>query len=134
MIAFAADALACHRLTRLVTSDSITAPLRDGIIRESYAMRGDREARTLVPTQLVDWTERAKDDGPDAPFFARLISCSACASVWCAAFIVVARTLAPKAWNPLARLLACSSVAILATAYTTGRTNAAGILRADVDD
>lgn len=103
------DALAVHRLTRLVVVDKITEPYRDRLIRALYARRGDRYIDTPV-----DWTARAQDEGLDAPFLAQLVSCRACASIWCAALAVVARRTMPAVWSPLARLLALSSATILA--------------------
>lgn len=111
MIDTVVDALSVHRLARLVASDLISAPTRDAIIRSRYAARGDHEARTLVPTAEVDWTRRALEDGPDAPKLAQLIVCKWCSSAWLAVGVVVARRLFPRAWPPVARALAFSSVA-----------------------
>lgn len=105
------DALATHRLARLVTADMITAPLRNDIIRAAYAAAGDTEARRIQPLADVDWTERAHDDGEDAPKLAQWISCPWCAGFWCAAFVVIARRVAPGVWHPLAKALAFSSAA-----------------------
>lgn len=102
------DALATHRLARLVASDTITQPVRDRLIMYWYARRGDRQARQGLP---IDWTGRALRDGPDAPKLATLITCRWCSSIWCAFAVVIARRLSPRAWAPVARLLAFSSVA-----------------------
>lgn len=108
------DALSVHRLSRLVASDLITVPLRDAFIRGEYARHGDRDAieerRTSARTGY-DWTQRALDDGPDAPKAAQLVVCRWCTSVWLAFGVVGARSIAPRAWAPLSRLLAFSSVA-----------------------
>lgn len=108
------DAAACHRLARLVAADTITADLRGAFIRGEYARRGDRlaieERRTSARTGY-DWTARALHDGEDAPKLATLVVCRWCASIHLALGVVLARRLVPRAWDPLARLLAFSSVA-----------------------
>ena len=71
------DALAAYRLTRLVTEDRITAPLRD-----------------RVP----------------AGWASELVGCSWCVGVWAAAGVVAARRLAPRAWTPVAEVLAVAAV------------------------
>lgn len=111
MIEFLEDALAVHRLSRLVSSDLITFEVREQFIRECYAARGDRDARTIAPAMDREWTARALDDGPDAPKLAQLVVCRWCTSIWLAVGVLAARRLFPRAWSPAARLLACSSVA-----------------------
>lgn len=113
MIELLTDALAVHRLSRLVSSDLITAPAREATIRELYLARGDRDARSLLPGLDPDysWTERALEDGDDAPKLAQLIACRWCTSIWLALGVVILRRLIPRAWAPVAKLLACSSVA-----------------------
>jgi hypothetical protein len=108
------DALATARITRLIVGDMITAPARDAIIREVYAMRGDRDARDGTD---LDWTARAHDDGLDAPKLAQWISCPWCASFAAACVVVAARRYAPRAWAPLGTALAFSQMAGLARAF-----------------
>ena len=52
---------------------------------------------------------------PEPPKLARLITCRWCAGVWIAAGVVGARSLAPRAWTPVARALALYDAAL--TAY-----------------
>jgi hypothetical protein len=79
----ATDALACYRLTRLATLDSLPPVKRT---RDKVLTRwGDSE-----------WSE--------------LAVCPWCLSVWLAAGVVAARTIAPRTWTPVARVLAYSAV------------------------
>lgn len=78
------DALATHRLTKLVIDDYITEPLRDKV----YEKFGE----------------------PDESKISYLIGCPWCTSMYAGAFVVAARTIAPKAWRPLAYALAFSSI------------------------
>lgn len=77
------DALAAHRLARLVTKDEITDKLR-----------------TKVKYRGPEWA-------------GVLVECRWCAGFWLSLGIVVARTVAPRAWAPIARALALSSAAAL---------------------
>jgi hypothetical protein len=76
------DVLACHRATRLVVEDAITKPLREKIFKK-------------YPPHEESWSY--------------VFTCPWCTSVWIGAGIVAARAIAPKAWDPVARLLALSS-------------------------
>lgn len=80
------DGLAAARLARLVTTDALTAPLR----------------------RRVRW---AVGDGHLPEMAETFIDCSWCVTVWTAAAVMVARTCAPRAWEPVARALAVSMVA-----------------------
>lgn len=87
------DALAAYRLTRLVTADTILDAPRDAI---------------------ATWSE----SGPDSseawrPKIGELVECRWCAGVWISLGVVAARRLAPAAWEPVARVLAFSTVAAL---------------------
>lgn len=77
------DALACHRLTRLVTEDVIFNKWRAKIYEK--------------------WP-------PTEDKWSYVLTCPWCASVWLAGGIVAARSLFPKAWTPAAKLLALSSL------------------------
>ena len=116
---FLIDLLAGFRLTRLIVADKLTAYNREWIIRDSYARRGDSQARMLIPVTATDWTARAQDDGLDAPRLAQWISCSWCAGFACAVFVVLARRLAPRAWQPVAEALAISAAVGLARTAET---------------
>lgn len=118
---FALDALAVHRLTRLVTDDELTRPWRDKTVEHAYVhgrwLGGRTDLRTeelaaAVATGVIDWSEAVEqDDNP--PKVATLVTCRWCASVWIAAGVLVARRVAPSWWAPAARLLALSSVSTL---------------------
>lgn len=97
------DALAAYRLTRLVTTDVVTTPVRDAVIRWAY--RDHPPAGwALTPTERV-----ALDDDP--PPVAKLVTCSWCAGVWVGAGVVVAAAVAPRTWRHARRALACAAVA-----------------------
>ena len=78
------DALAVHRLTKLVVDDYLTQPLRDRVIR--------------------------RFGQPDESKTAYLFHCPWCASIYIGIGVVAARTIAPKVWRPLSYALAFSSV------------------------
>lgn len=86
---FLEDALAAHRLTRLVIEDTVT----------------DR-ARTAL-----------KHEGP--PWVGTLLECPWCAGFWVSVAVATARVAAPKAWRPVARVLALSSAAGLLSSRET---------------
>ncbi len=112
------DALATYRLTKLVTDDQITAGLRDKVIEWAYEREScGRETVAAVAEQAgIDvltpgaWAEVVAND-PDPPKLAYLVTCPYCASVWLAAGVVLARRVAPRAWRPLAEVLALSALA-----------------------
>lgn len=106
------DVMAVHRLTRLVTADTITRPLRVRIIRWAY-----RKPRSTEVSQPVRWSEATWDQMPhdddDAPKLAAFIVCPWCVGLWISGFVVVARRYAGVLWRPLARALALSTGAAL---------------------
>lgn len=106
----AVDLLACHRLTRLVTADVITQPLRERAIGAAYRRQGDTGS-----TPATGWAEYAEAD-PEAPKLASLLVCRWCTSIYLAAAVVAARRVAPGPWGYLARALAASSAAALLAA------------------
>lgn len=83
MQTFIEDALATHRLTRLVTTDEIAAPVRELI-----------------------W----KNFPPESTKLGYLITCPWCTSIWVGAGVALARRYVPG-WSLLAPALAASSVA-----------------------
>lgn len=111
MIPLILDALAAHRLTRLVTADVITAPVRDRIIEWAYGRDG-APSEVLDDAEAYGWTEAALNDD-DPPKLATLVTCRWCTGAWVAAAVVAARYLAPRAWHPVATALAVSSAAAL---------------------
>jgi hypothetical protein len=76
------DALASHRLIRLITADTVP-PLP--------AMR--------------DYVDREYDGTP----VQYLISCTWCSGMWVGVFVLLARRFAPRLWGPVAAALAMSS-------------------------
>lgn len=100
------DGFATYRLTRLLAADTITATPRNWLVAKAYRKAG----RDDQPQQ--SWTEYAVED-PDVPKAAAGLVCRFCWSMHCAAFAVLARRFAPKAWDLLARGLALSAVGAL---------------------
>ena len=97
--------LATARLVRLVRADTITETVRERVVAAAYAGRD-------LPDVSADltWQDTAAMD-PNAPLVADLLRCSWCLAVWCAGLVVVARAVAPRVWDPIARVLALSYVA-----------------------
>ncbi len=86
MSAFLIDALATHRLTRLVVEDEIT-----------------REVRYHV------WEKYP----PESTKIGYALTCPYCTSVWIGAGVSVLRHTMPKTWSILAHALAASAVTSL---------------------
>ena len=86
-LTLATDAAAAYRLTRLVTTDTITEPMRDWVANRA-------------PNGRVD----------------TLVNCPWCTGVWVGFAVQVARTVAPRAWSPVARALALAAIAGVAGA------------------
>lgn len=108
------DAVATYRLTRLVTADAITAPLRDQLVRNAYVAR-DGEAVAVdmeAETPHDSWSDRAADDS-DPPRLAQLLVCRWCMGVWVAAGVTIARRAAPRQWAPVADAAALAAAAAL---------------------
>ena len=103
------DALATSRITRLVTRDTLTRPLREATIAAIYRHASRFSAEDEAAQ--FGWTDVAISDGHDAPRLATLVTCSHCASVWVAFGVVAARRLTPRLWEPVAVALALSAVA-----------------------
>lgn len=122
----AVDAVAVYRLTRLVTADTITLPIRSRIIRSAYR-RAIRQRRLPLysptggmVTALEDqpdawqaWHELAVEGDEHPPALAKLVTCRWCASIWLAAGAVLARRLTPRTWDMAARALTASAAAAL---------------------
>jgi Protein of unknown function (DUF1360) len=95
------DALAVARITRLVVEDRVPfGPMRERI-RAHYLREQDSAA----------------GPGEPDPYLVELLECPWCASVWIAAGVLVVRRVAPRAWRPLACVLAASEVAGLAATW-----------------
>jgi hypothetical protein len=76
------DALACFRLTRLVTEDVVTQPFRQKIFDKH-------------PPTEESWSY--------------VLTCPWCASIWVGGGIALLRKFYPQAWNPAAEMLAFSA-------------------------
>lgn len=122
----ALDALAVHRLTRLVTADSITRPMRALAIGLAYepadtklrieAMNGSLGSQAQVDAGWITWTtdreweDRALADD-DAPMLAELVTCRWCAGMWVALGVAVVRR--TRWWRAMRVVLALSSLGVL---------------------
>jgi len=111
-VSLAIDALAAYRLTRLVTADTIAAPIRDRWVEAAYVAQGRAEQHRPHPELPNAWSEEAMADD-DPPKLAELVVCRWCAGMWVSLGVVAARRLAPRAWGPLATALALSAGAAL---------------------
>lgn len=86
MISLVKDALATHRLTRLVVEDVITSPLREKIFEKH-------------PPHDRSWSYA--------------LTCPHCSSMWIGFGVVAARLIAPKTWDKVSTALALSAVTSL---------------------
>lgn len=110
------DTLATYRLTRLVTSDVLTARLRARIVEQAYASEAarentpleDRVGQSVHGMSSDDWLDLVVLEGADAPRAAYLVTCHACAGVWIAAAVAAARLFVPG-WTYAARALALAA-------------------------
>ncbi len=84
MLDFLIDALATHRLTKLVIDDKITEDAREKVFH--------------------------KYGEPHESKVSYLVTCPWCSSIWIGLGVVAARTIAPRAWRPLSYALAFSTV------------------------
>jgi hypothetical protein len=103
----AVDLLAAYRLTRLATADVVSESIRQAVVRRvGVAEPGPDEAIGSTAQDLV-----AAD--PEPPKLATLVTCRWCAGMWIAGGVGAARSLAPRAWSPVAWSLALSAGAAL---------------------
>lgn len=113
VVDLAVDTLAAYRITRLVTSDVLTAGARATVIERAYRRSARAHGETLSARvgQSVhgmstdDWLDMVVLEGADAPKVAYLVTCQWCVGVWVAAGVVAARRLVPG-WPLVARALA----------------------------
>lgn len=109
----AVDGLAVYRVTRLVTADTITEPVRWRIIEAAYEAAGRAATwRDATINHGGTWDDVAHED-PNPPKLAVLVTCRWCTGYWVALLAVAARRFAPRAWEPIARASALSAVAAL---------------------
>lgn len=121
------DGVAGYRLTRLVTADTITLPLRGRVIRWAYEREirkrrlprrspvGDRVRQVLeeAPDAWRVWHEMAIDASVPPPALAKLVTCRWCAGMWVGFGVTAARQLAPRLWRPLAYALNVAAAGVL---------------------
>lgn len=106
------DVLAVHRLTRLVTADTILVGPRDAIVKAAYRRRDGHTFQLQAP-EPGDWAELAMTEDAAAPKVATLVTCRWCTGVYVAAVVLAARELAPRQWRPIRDGLAIASAATL---------------------
>lgn len=111
----AEDALAAYRLTRLVTADTLTEPLRRRFIAWTFARSGqqlrvdDATGETVAEALHV----APINHGQQVPKLATLITCRWCAGVYVCVGVVIARRRFPRLWQPVAEAAALSAAAAL---------------------
>lgn len=104
----ALDAIATFRLSRFVTEDVITRPVRARLIRAAYRHR-DGFVQTLSE---AEWDDLPSQDD-DAPKLADFLRCYWCTSAYLAVAVLAARRFFPREWEWIARGLALSAAAAL---------------------
>lgn len=123
----AVDALAVYRITRLLTADTILDGPRGRFIAWANRRRDANVTVLVCPKCSIARTDSEflcpLCRTPDAPTLleaggnaepsklAYWITCPWCLGVWVAAGVVIARRVAPRVWDPVARLLALSAIA-----------------------
>lgn len=114
------DALAAHRLTRLVTTDVLTQRMRDGVIM--YALNHHTTLDVEAEFQEAGLITDREGDPQDLvqrmshpPKLAELVTCRWCAGMWVALGIVLVGRRLPG-WRWLSEALALSSAAALLAA------------------
>jgi hypothetical protein len=90
------DALAVYRLTRLVTTDTLTSPLRMRLLAAGRDKMGNSR-----PGPLRAYARNLFD----------LVTCAWCSSMWIAGTVVLLTVYVPSYWKYAAYVLALSAVA-----------------------
>ena len=103
------DGLATYRLTRLATADVISEPVRMAVLRRTGA--------APPPGEEDPTAQEVVESMKDPPRAATLLTCRWCAGIWIAAGVTSARAVAPRVWEPMARGLALSAVAVLLSRF-----------------
>lgn len=110
------DALAAYRLTRLVSADVVTRPLRVRLYKRVYLdsplYPSWREEMHRWPETEPEWEQLAQTDD-DAPKIVELVHCRWCVGVYVGFGVLAARRLFPRAWDSVARGLALAAGAAL---------------------
>lgn len=86
----AISGLATYRLTKLITTDEITEPLRERV-----------------------WANHP----PESSRLGYLITCNWCTSIWAGSALGISRMIAPKTTSAIETVLAVSAIAGLLTAH-----------------
>lgn len=121
------DSLAAHRLTRLITADTITQPLRDRVLAWAWRHRtaevvhvayqsGLPDPVPLTPSAMPEgWIQQAMETHAleDPPKLATLVTCRWCAGAYVAGAVVALRAWSPRGWRWAARALSVASAAAL---------------------
>lgn len=94
------DLLAVHRLTRLITRDQITEPLRETI---------EKEIGTAVTAKIISQNTADK--------LIYLMGCDWCASMWAGAVALGLKHYLPDTWANLRYVLAASTVTGFIASY-----------------
>ena len=98
-----------------VTGDAALRRVADAVIesRGGYdAVMANTIRQAFTPDADVDW-ERLVVLDRFPPTLATLATCRWCAGFWVAVFVIAARAVAPRWWDPVAKTLAVSSAATL---------------------
>jgi len=90
------------------TADIISEPMRQSLVGRMIGT--DDRAASAGPRPTAQETVESLDNPPK---IARLITCRWCAGVWIAGGVVLARSVAPRMWQPIARGMALSAGAAL---------------------
>lgn len=111
------DGLAAHRITRLLVADTITERPRSAFIRLVWQHTRGVGAAQQVQDEFPHstWSERA-NEVEHPPAAATLVTCPWCMGVWVAGGVVLARAVAPRTWERVARPLALASIVGLLSA------------------
>lgn len=137
IVDLALDALAAYRLTRLVSADVITRPLRVRLYKQQYSGTGVAggnwwsvwnpatgkiehddplpswvEEMDRWPKTEAEWEQLAQTD-EDAPKLVELVHCRWCVGVYVGFGVLAARAIAPRQWAPIAKGLALAASAAL---------------------
>lgn len=109
------DGLAVYRATRLVTSDSLTADVRERVLQLAYRRDGRKLAE---PNPSRDKGETPHDD-PAPPKLAVLVTCPWCVGFWFTIGAVVWRRSSPGSWGMFAEAAAISTLVGLTAEYVS---------------
>lgn len=102
------DAVACYRLTILVTRDTITSPAREWLRARAYPDTLPEGASRIYlwghPASPRPWMMATRR------WVHELVTCAWCSSIWIAAGVVALTATVPLVWQYPAAVLALSGV------------------------